>query len=84
MQSPAEEAKAELLKAGPLETPTGTLRVARSKPATFSIREQRSVDNETSLAPIEEQLLEESTVEKSISAGNGRGSLFCGCFDLSS
>ncbi len=47
-------------------------------------REQRSVDNETSLAPIEEQLLEESTAEKSISAGNGRGSLFCGCFDLSS
>ncbi|KAI2499643.1 hypothetical protein MHU86_14824 [Fragilaria crotonensis] len=35
MQSPAEEATAELLKAGPLETPTGTLRVARIKPASF-------------------------------------------------
>lgn len=84
MQSPAEEANAELLKAGPLETPTGTLRVARIKPAPFSFQGQRSVDNETRLAPIEEQSLEESTAESSSSAGNGRGGLFCGCFDLSS
>ena len=82
LQSQVEEKKAESLKSGPLETPTGTL----TAPLIENVpsRGRTSIDSErnmTYMASIEEQSCEDSAGESSISVKNRKASLICGCFD---
>mmetsp|Transcript_4901 Transcript_4901/g.8077 ORF Transcript_4901/g.8077 Transcript_4901/m.8077 type:complete len:129 (-) Transcript_4901:274-660(-) len=63
LQSPVEEASAELLKSGPLETPTGALKGGTATSENTTKRSMPSVLKDLRLlSPIEEQDSEEDTV----------------------